>query len=92
MIVFSFDHPINRELNRALIRNVQAVVDEKLSDAALVKCELSCLIILSFMFWFILSAARTYFKTRKNCQRKILSGKQAATAAECRQRRHNVSV
>ena len=43
MVVFSFDHPNNRELNRALIRNVQAVVGEKLSDAALVKCELNML-------------------------------------------------
>ena len=48
----------------------------------------------TILFYFDLGAARTYFKTRKNRHRKVSSGKQAATAAECRQRqrRHNVSV
>ncbi|XP_065887801.1 uncharacterized protein [Dysidea avara] len=69
-----FDHPNNKEVNRTLIKNVQAVVDEEISNVALVK-----------------RAARTYFKTRKNRHRKVSSGKQEATAAECRQRqrRHN---
>jgi len=88
----SFDHSNNREVNRTLIRNVRAIVDKEISVPALVKRTLRCSL-KKFLYLFDLGAARTCFKTQKNCHRKVSSGKQAATAAECRQRQghHNVS-
>ena len=94
MAVYSFDHANNKEINKKLIRSVQGVADDEFLDVALIKRMLGFDLIhvpLSFLY---LGAARTYFKTRKNRQRKISSGKQTANAAECRQRqrRHNVSL
>lgn len=53
MIVSSFDHPNNKEVNKALIQNVQGVADGELLDIALIKrtlgCSLTC-VPLSFLF------------------------------------------
>ena len=32
MIIYSFDHPSNKQVNKALIQNVQGVADDSLLD------------------------------------------------------------
>ena len=80
----SFDNNANKEVNRAIVRNVQAVSEY---DLSLIKLEYNIryLIIIHFDYDF--------FKSRKSAHQRKLTGKQEANAATSRrrQRRHNVS-
>ena len=57
VIIYSFDHPSNKQVNKALIQNVQGVVDDSLLDddrkvdVALIKR----------MLWRILACVSLFF-------------------------------
>ena len=37
ILMHSFDHPNNKEINKSLVQNVQAVAHEEMIDIALIK-------------------------------------------------------
>ena len=37
ILIHSFDHPNNKEINKSIVQNVQAVAHEEMIDVALIK-------------------------------------------------------